>query len=83
MSRCLQSLTDLRTLLLYDHGMYVPLDMRDISWQILGICQHVAGDLHGALQSFRESLRQKPRHRIQKATETRIGLVLQQLRERY
>lgn len=83
MSNCLQSLTDLLTLLLYDDGMYVPFDIRDISWQILGICQHVAGDLQGALQSYRESLRQKPRHRIQRATGIRIGLVLQQLRERY
>ncbi|XP_052686859.1 uncharacterized protein LOC128165971 [Crassostrea angulata] len=83
MSNCLQSLTDLQTLLLYDDGMYVPFDIRDISWQILGICQHVAGDLQGALQSYRESLRQKPRHRIQRATGIRIGLVLQQLRERY
>lgn len=58
-----------------------PLDMRNISWQILGISQHIVGDLHGALQSYRESLRQKPRHRTKNATEIRIGLVLQQLRK--
>ncbi|XP_048747160.2 uncharacterized protein LOC125659520 [Ostrea edulis] len=47
-SQYLQSLTDLHTLLLYDDGRYVPLHCRDLSWQILGICQHVVGDLHGA-----------------------------------
>ncbi|XP_052703282.1 uncharacterized protein LOC128179753 [Crassostrea angulata] len=47
-SQCLQSLTDLQTLLLYDDGRYVPLNLRDLSCQILGICQHVVGDLHGA-----------------------------------
>jgi hypothetical protein len=51
-SQYLQSLTDLQTLLLYDDGRYVPLDIRDLSWQILGICQHVVGELHGALHSY-------------------------------
>ncbi|XP_061165716.1 uncharacterized protein LOC133174632 [Saccostrea echinata] len=39
--QCLQSLKDLQKLLLYDDGTYVPLKFRDISWQILGICQHM------------------------------------------
>ncbi|XP_048770440.2 uncharacterized protein LOC125676652 [Ostrea edulis] len=80
MSQYLQALTDLHTLLLYDDGRYVELENRDLSWQILGICQHVVGDLHGALQSYQESLRQIPRHKIQIATETRIDLVKSQLR---
>jgi hypothetical protein len=46
-SQYLQALTDLHTLLLYDEDRYVPLHHRDLSWQILGICQHVVGDLHG------------------------------------
>jgi hypothetical protein len=71
-SQYLQALTDLHTLLLYDDGRYVPLVIRDLSWQVLGICQHVVGDLPGALQSYQESLRQVPRHKIQTATETRI-----------
>jgi hypothetical protein len=75
----LQALTDLHTLLLYDDGRYVPLPFRDISWQILGICQHVVGDLPGALRSYQESLRQLPRHKIQTATETRIDFVSKQL----
>ncbi|XP_052683592.1 uncharacterized protein LOC128163941 [Crassostrea angulata] len=78
-SQCLQSLTDLQTLLLYDDGRYVALHLRDISWQILGICQHVVGDIHGALQSYQQSLRQEPFHKIHCATQYRIALVLNQL----
>jgi hypothetical protein len=74
-SQYLQALTDLHTLLLYDDGRYVSLHHRDLSWQILGICQHVVGDVHGALQSYQESLRQEPFHRIQLATETRLNLI--------
>ncbi|XP_061179624.1 uncharacterized protein LOC133188268 [Saccostrea echinata] len=80
-SQCLQSLTDLQTMLLYDNGKYVPLLLRDISWQVLGICQHVVGDLHGALQSYEESLRQEPFNKIKEATDCRIGCVNQQLQK--
>ena len=47
-----QSLQDLHTLMLYDDGTYVPEELRDISWQILGICQHTSGDYVEALNSF-------------------------------
>ncbi|XP_052717325.1 uncharacterized protein LOC128189667 [Crassostrea angulata] len=77
-SQCLQSLTDLQKLLLYDDRRYVPIDDGDISWQILGICQHVVGDLHGALQSYQQSLRQRPYHKIQNATKYRTALILNQ-----
>ncbi|XP_052704691.1 uncharacterized protein LOC128180603 [Crassostrea angulata] len=80
-SQCLQSLTDLQTLMLYDDGRYVPLCLRDLSWQILGICQHVVGDLHGALQSYQQSLREIPLNKIQNATEYRMALVLYQLNQ--
>ncbi|XP_061179640.1 uncharacterized protein LOC133188283 [Saccostrea echinata] len=78
-SQCLQSLTDLQTMLLNDDGTYVPLPLRDISWQILGICQHVVGDLDGALLSYQESLRQEAYHGIQEATYVRIEWVKGQL----
>ncbi|XP_062613010.1 uncharacterized protein LOC134274796 [Saccostrea cucullata] len=78
-SQCLQSLTDLQTLLLYDDGRYVPFYTRDLSWQILGICQHVVGDLHGALRSYEESLRQEPFQGIKEATYFRTECVKQQL----
>ncbi|XP_052700626.1 uncharacterized protein LOC128177798 [Crassostrea angulata] len=81
-SQCLQSLTDLQTLLLYDDWRYVPLYIRDLSWQILGICQHVVGDLHGALQSYQQSLSQIPFHKIQNATKYRIAFILNRFSER-
>ncbi|XP_062582351.1 uncharacterized protein LOC134244092 [Saccostrea cucullata] len=78
-TQCLQSLTDLQTLLLYDDGRYAPLFTRDLSWQILGICQHAVGDLQGALESFEESLKQEPYHKIKEATDFRIECVKQQI----
>ncbi|XP_062588848.1 uncharacterized protein LOC134250499 [Saccostrea cucullata] len=82
-TQCLQSLTDLQTLLLYDDWTYVPLtcSFKDICWQILGISQHIVGDLHGALRSYEESLRQIPDHKIKEATVFRIECVKQQLQE--
>jgi tetratricopeptide (TPR) repeat protein len=78
-SKYLQSLTDLQTLLLYDDGRYIPSHCRDLSWQILGICQNVLGDLHGALNSYQESLRQENFNNIGEASETRIMFVECQL----
>nr|XP_034328797.1 uncharacterized protein LOC117690049 [Crassostrea gigas] len=81
-SQCLQSLSDLQTLMLNDdNGSYVPLHTRDISWQILGICQHVVGDLNGAFQSYQQSLRHEPYHKIQNAIRFRGALVLNQLNQ--
>ncbi|XP_078337005.1 uncharacterized protein LOC144626588 [Crassostrea virginica] len=70
--RSQQSLQDLHTLMLYDDGTYVPGELRDISWQILGICQQTCGDYMGALNSFQCSLKQYPFSAIQKATMFRI-----------
>jgi hypothetical protein len=81
-SQYLQALRDLHILLLYDDGRYVRLPNRDMAWQILGICQHVVGDLHGALQSYHESLRHEPWDKIQTATEYRIDLANKQLEGR-
>nr|XP_022286732.1 uncharacterized protein LOC111099656 [Crassostrea virginica] len=70
--RSQQSLQDLHTLLLYDDGTRVLEDLRDISWQILGICQQTCGDYQGALNSFQCSLQQSPFNAIQRATMFRI-----------
>nr|XP_022288212.1 uncharacterized protein LOC111100530 [Crassostrea virginica] len=70
--RSQQSLQDLHTLLLYDDGTHVPEHLRDISWQILGICQQTCGDYVGALNSFQCSLQQIPFNAIQKATMFRM-----------
>ncbi|XP_062593279.1 uncharacterized protein LOC134254771 [Saccostrea cucullata] len=77
-SQCLQSLADLK-ILLHDSDRCVSVCLRDISWQILGICQQVVGDLHGALQSYQESLKQEPFHKNQKAAEARIRYIKNQL----
>lgn len=74
-SQYLQSLTDLQILLHFGDWKYIPSDIRDLSWQILGICQHVVGDLQGALRSFEQSLREKPLHRITRATLYRISFI--------
>eukprot|EP00105_Crassostrea_gigas_P039396 XP_019923544.1 PREDICTED: uncharacterized protein LOC109618965 [Crassostrea gigas] len=75
-SPCLESLIDLRQLLLTDDGTTVPLEIRDMSWQLLGVCQRIVGDDDGALQSFLESMRQIPTHRIRRLSEIRIEHIL-------
>lgn len=55
----------------YDYELYA-----DISWQILGICQHVCGDYLGALSSYQRSLESKAYHRIRRATYLRMLLSL-------
>ncbi|XP_062572786.1 uncharacterized protein LOC134234756 [Saccostrea cucullata] len=66
------ALDDLQTLVHYDQGQFVPLHLRDISWQILGICQQVTGNLQAALYSYQQSLRQPPYNSIHRPTEMRI-----------
>ncbi|XP_062613907.1 uncharacterized protein LOC134275660 [Saccostrea cucullata] len=75
--RSQQSLQDLHTLLLYDDGVYVRDNLRDISWQILGICQQICGEFQGALESYQHSLQQDPYHKIQEATLYRVGTITQ------
>jgi hypothetical protein len=66
--RAQTALSDLQVLVHHDQGQYVPLEFRDISWQILGICQQISGDLQAALYSYQQSLAQIPYHKIQSAT---------------
>ncbi|XP_062592428.1 uncharacterized protein LOC134253853 [Saccostrea cucullata] len=68
-----QSIQDLQTLLLQDDGVYIETMLRDISWQILGICQQIGGDLEGARESFLNSLKEIPLHQIQEATKLRMS----------
>ena len=51
---------------------HVPVFFRDISWEILGICQQMTGNHQAALYSYTESLRQFPFHKIHIATRHRI-----------
>jgi hypothetical protein len=70
--RARTALTDLQVLIHHDQGLYVDVILGDISWQILGICQQVSGDLQAALYSYQQSLRQYPFYKIQLATLMRI-----------
>jgi hypothetical protein len=72
-----QALQNLQTLLLSGDGVEVPVDLRDISYQILGICQNVCGDYVGALNSYQYSLHQYPKHKIQQASIYRIQTLVQ------
>lgn len=46
--------------------------LKDIHWEILGICQQIGGTLPAALFSYQQSLREFPKHGMQPATIYRI-----------
>ncbi|XP_061184892.1 uncharacterized protein LOC133192902 [Saccostrea echinata] len=48
---------DLQVLVHHDQEVFLK-GLKDISWQILGICQHMTGNLQAALYSYQQSLRQ-------------------------
>ncbi|XP_078320726.1 uncharacterized protein LOC111115572 isoform X2 [Crassostrea virginica] len=66
------ALEELQFLVHHDQGVFVPEHHRDISWEILGICHQMTGNLQAALDSYQQSLTQFPFNRIQNATEMRI-----------
>ncbi|XP_078337021.1 uncharacterized protein LOC111137539 [Crassostrea virginica] len=70
--RAQAALDDLQVLVHHDEGMFVRVELRDISWEILGICQQMTGNHQAALYSYRESLRQHPTNKIFTATRHRI-----------
>lgn len=51
---------------------YDSFDFGDISWEILGICQQIAGYHQAALYSYQQSLRQVSMASIETATRQRI-----------
>lgn len=56
-----------------DDGMHITEDLEDISWQILGICQELSGNLRGALRAYKKSLAcDQTFNRIRSASEERI-----------
>ncbi|XP_052703468.1 uncharacterized protein LOC128179846 [Crassostrea angulata] len=73
------ALDELQVLVHHDQGLYVPDLHRDISWEILGICQQITGNLQAALYSYQQSLTQHPSNGIQTATHMRIQDVVSQL----
>ncbi|XP_078323250.1 uncharacterized protein LOC144622452 [Crassostrea virginica] len=69
--RAQAALDDLQVLVHYDCGLLVPY--RDISWEILGICQQMTGKHQAALYSYELSLRQDSIYnKIHNATRHRI-----------
>ncbi|XP_062622206.1 uncharacterized protein LOC134283745 [Saccostrea cucullata] len=71
--RSKKSLQDLQNLMLYAEGFNVPNYLRDISWQIMGICQQNCGDYSGSFRSYQYSFQQEPFHFIQEATLLRMN----------
>ena len=67
-----RALEKLQVLVHYDQGLFVGEVCRDISWEILGICQQMTGNLQAALYSYKQSLEQFPFNGIQTATQRRI-----------
>ena len=70
--RAQQALYDLQDIVHHDQGVLVPVTLRGISWEILGICQEIAGDYQAALYSYQQPLGQPPFNSIQTATRHRI-----------
>nr|XP_022308596.1 uncharacterized protein LOC111114542 [Crassostrea virginica] len=66
------ALDDLQVLVHHDQGMLVPELYKDISWEILGICQQMTGNHQAALYSYHQSLAQFPLHKIHNDTRNRI-----------
>ena len=66
------ALEKLQVLVHHDHGVYVRDLYKDISWEILGICQQMTGNSQAALFSYQQSRTQYPWSKIQDATKMRI-----------
>ena len=73
------SLLELHSLVYSDNGKYIYRYTRDITWNILGICHHLAGNLDEAFQAYHTSLQQTPINSITEATKFRILILLTQI----
>ncbi|XP_062578691.1 uncharacterized protein LOC134240631 [Saccostrea cucullata] len=71
----------LQNLVHNDQGVSTHAYHRDISWQVLGICQQVTGNYQSALYSYEQSFRQETQNYIQIAALMRIIDALVKLRE--
>ncbi|XP_078337424.1 uncharacterized protein LOC144626677 [Crassostrea virginica] len=70
--RAQAALDDLQVLVHHDRWVFIPVHLKDISWEILGICQQMTGNHQAALYSYTQSLRQHPLNKIDIATRHRI-----------
>ncbi|XP_062616159.1 uncharacterized protein LOC134277879 [Saccostrea cucullata] len=74
--RTQRALDVLQNLVHHDPGTYISEEQKDISLEILGICQQVTGNYQAALHSYQQSLKQKIFNKIQDATLMRIQQVM-------
>ena len=65
-------LSDLKRLIHHDQGESVDTNLQNISWEILGICQEIAGNYQAALYSYQQALKHSGFPKIRSATEYRI-----------
>lgn len=70
------ALDTLQSLVHHDQGHNIHFILRDISWQILGICQQMTGNLQAAQLSYLQSLRQNQHHRMKTATKLRMRICM-------
>nr|XP_022338953.1 uncharacterized protein LOC111134323 [Crassostrea virginica] len=66
------ALEELQVLVHHDQGWHIHYQDRDISWEILGICQQLSGNHQAALDSFQHILTHFPWSSIRTATQMRI-----------
>lgn len=67
-----EALDKLHAIVHYDPGHYIFELCRDISWEILGICQQITGDFESALYSFQQSLSHFEFNNVRIAAHSRI-----------
>nr|XP_022336208.1 uncharacterized protein LOC111132674 [Crassostrea virginica] len=67
-----KALYNLQILVHHDQGRLVDEKLKNISWEILGICQEIAGNYQAALFSYHQALRHLGYPKIQTATIQRI-----------
>ena len=73
--RAQAALDDLQVLVHHDlQGMIVPVYLRDISWEILGICQQMTGNHQAAMYSYTQSLILNHNILLLPDTESRIDI---------
>uniref|UniRef100_K1QQ61 Uncharacterized protein C3orf59 n=1 Tax=Magallana gigas TaxID=29159 RepID=K1QQ61_MAGGI len=72
------ALDELKVLVHHDQGLCVYDVLGDISWEILGICQQITGDLQAALYSYQQALiTQDQLSKIQTATQKKIRDIME------
>ncbi|XP_062611777.1 uncharacterized protein LOC134273605 [Saccostrea cucullata] len=74
---------ELKNILDKDVGRFVPIKLKNISWQILGICQQLSGDHAGAFESYKASLIYQGSCMLTRATYIRMLTVISDLQMKH